>query len=159
MAEKNRFDQIEYCYLVEDTDPRAQQVKIFIPKLMGEKTMGADAEMKDVDTSAVMNEGDIGVKSNVPTQNYIIAKMQDPYAHEHKHHNCPGNCINEKHTNSCGCTSILEPCPHFHHDHHLPHEGEHAGEDGFVPAGAQMLCVIMNNNVKDIIVLRAWCRW
>ena len=161
------FDQIEYCFLAEDTEPEAVEVKICIPKLMGQMSMGNETTKTPVDKTAVMNDDGCGVKGSTETQNYIIAKMQDPYEHKHGHHDCQSkitgqdNCPNKTHNDSCGCTSHLKNCDHFHHDHHLPHKGQYGemGRGGYVPKGTQMICVIMNRNIKDIIVLRAWCRW
>jgi hypothetical protein len=167
--EKN-FEQLEWCYLVEDTDPEATEVKIYIPKLMGNMSMDSKQQKATVNTTALKNsapasDGNSGgntqeatssnVSGSVTKQNYIVAKMQDPLMHQHKHHNCPGNCPNTNHSNTCGSSSILSSCPHYHHDHHLPHEGEY----GKVPAGAKMICLIMNKNLKDVIVTRLWCRW
>lgn len=149
------LEQFEYCYLVEDTDPEATTMKIFIPKLMGNMSMGNNKSSKSVNKQALMNDDGGGIDSSVETQNYIVAKVQDPYMHKHKHHDCPGNCVNVSHDNTCPSTSILKPCNHFHHDHHFPHLGEY----GKIPKGAQMICCIMNKNVKDIIVTRMWCRW
>lgn len=148
------FDQLEYCYLVEDTDPEAMTMKIYVPKLMGNMSMGNKKTKVSVDTNSLMNSDDT-VDSSVETQNYITAKVQDSYMHKHSFHDCPGNCPNVSHNNTCGSSSILNSCPHFHHDHHFPHLGDH----GKIPKGAQMICCIMNKNIKDIIVTRMWCRW
>ena len=152
------FNQLEYCYLVEDTDPEAMEMKIFIPALMG--GMGGysnQKKKKSVNTDALINsdDSDTEVDSSVSTQGYILARVQDSYQHKHKHHDCPGNCPNVSHGNTCGSSSKLSPCPHFHHDHHFPHEGEY----GKIPKGAQMICLIMNKNPKDIIITRMLCRW
>ena len=149
------FEQFEYCYLVEDTDPEATSMKIFVPKLMGNMSMSNKTSKKNVNKQCLMNDDDSGVDSSVQTQNFIVGKVQDPYMHKHSFHDCPGNCPNVQHGNTCGSESILSPCPHFHHDHHFPHLGEH----GKIPAGAQLICCIMNKNIKDIIVTRMWCRW
>ena len=91
------LDQFEYCYLVEDTDPCATQMKIYVPKLMGQKTGSANTNQSGVDQTSFMNSGD-----------------------------CPGNCVNLVHgaQTCCPGTSDLKVCHHFHHDHHFPHEGD-----------------------------------
>lgn len=148
------FDQLEYCYLVEDTDPEAMTMKIYVPKLMGNMSMGNKKTKVSVDTNSLMNSDDT-VDSSVETQNFITARVQDSYMHKHSFHDCPGNCPNTSHSNTCGSNSLLASCPHFHHDHHFPHLGDH----GKIPKGAQLICCIMNKNIKDIIVTRMWCRW
>ena len=149
-----QLNQLEYCYLVEDTDPKATQMKIFIPKLMGGIKPSGTTGNKQISTGALMNEG-VNVSSSVSTQNYIVAKVVDPYEHKHKHHDCPGNCVNSSHSNTCCGSSILAPCPHFHHDHHFPHIGEY----GIIPSGTKMICLVMDGNLKDIWVTRFLCRW
>ena len=151
-----QLNQLEYCYLVEDTDPKATQMKIFIPKLMGGIKPSGSTGNKQINTGALMNDGDgVSVAASVSTQNYILAKVVDPYEHKHKHHDCPGNCVNSSHGNTCCGTSILSPCPHFHHDHHFPHIGEY----GIIPSGTKMICLVMDGNLKDIWVTRFLCRW
>ena len=152
------LNQLEYCYLVEDTDPEAMERKIFIPKLMG--AMGSPSNKKSkksVNTDALMNsdDSDTEVDSSVSTQGYILAPVQDSYQHKHKHHDCKGNCPNTSHGNTCGSSSKLAVCPHFHHDHHFPHLGDY----GKIPAGAQMICLIMNKNPKDIYITRMLCKF
>lgn len=155
MSDNSQMNQFEYCYLVEDTDPEAMEMKIFIPKLMGGgMSMSNASGTKSFNANALKNT-ETKSSGSVGTQNYIVAKVQDSYMHKHKHHDCPGNCVNVCHGNTCSSSSILKPCGHFHHDHHFPHVGEY----GKIPAGAQMICCIMNGNIKDIIITRMWCRW
>ena len=149
------FDQIEYCYLAEDTDPDAMTMEVYIPKLQGDMSMGNGESNEGVNKSAVMNADGACVSEQCTCKKSITARVQDSYHHKHGHHDCPGNCPNISHSNTCGSTSKLAVCKHFHHDHHFPHRGDY----GMIPAGAQMLCIIMNKNIKDIIVTRMWCRW
>ena len=150
------INQFEYCYLVEDTEPTATEMKIYVPKLMGLISMNNTPQDESVMVNCVKNTNKGDVDGNATTQGFIVAKVQDTYSHEHKHHNCPGNCPNESHDNDCGkSSSILAPCPHFHHDHHFPHKDDY----GMIPAGAQLICCIMDHNIKDIIVTRMWCKF
>ena len=86
------LDQFEYCYLVEDTDPCATQMKIYVPKLMGQKTGSANTNQSGVDQTSFMNSGDCKLESSsqVQSANYIIARVQMPLAHRHSFHDCPG---------------------------------------------------------------------
>jgi len=145
----DKMQQFEYCFLAEDTSPDATQVKIFIPKLQGMMPMSNSTQSSSFSGSSLKNEGG-GSGGSVTQAGYITARMQDPYSHKHSFHDCPGNCPNVSHDNTCGSTSCLNTCNHFHHDHHLRHVGEH----GTVPAGSRMICCIMNGSVKDIIVTR-----
>lgn len=154
------MDQFEYCYLAEETSPDATEMKIFVPKLMGNMSPGNKKSSKSVNTKALMNTsgddgGDAGCSSSVSTQNYIVARVQDPYYHKHSFHDCPGNCPNTSHCNTCGSSSQLNVCHHFHHDHHF----KHMGEKGNIPKGARLICCIMNHDINDIIVTRMLCEW
>ena len=148
------MDQLEYCYLVEDTDPEAMEMKIYIPKLMGNIAPGNTRSSMSYNSGAVENGG--GGGGSVQTQNFIVAKVQDSYQHKHHFHDCEGcPCPNKNHVNTCGSTSKLAVCKHFHHDHHFRHLGDH----GPIPKGAKLICLMMNGSIKDIIVTRMWCRW
>ena len=52
------LNQFEYCYLVEDTDPCATEMKIYVPKLMGQKTGSANTNKASVDQTSFMNSSD-----------------------------------------------------------------------------------------------------
>lgn len=150
------INQFEYCYLVEDTDPEATEMKIYIPKLMGLRSMSNTPQNSSVNTNTIKNENGGDASKSVTKQGYIVAPVQEPYMHKHKHHDCPGNCVNESHDNTCGkSSSKLAPCPHFHHDHHFRHLGDY----GVTPAGTQLICCIMDHNIKDIIITRMWCKF
>lgn len=149
-------NQFEYCYLVEDTDPTATEMKIYIPKIMGLIKMNNTPENEQVNIECIKNfNGNAGANSSATTQGFIVAKVQEPYEHKHKHHDCPDNCVNISHDNSCGSSSLLDVCHHFHHDHHFRHRGEY----GLIPAGTQLICCIMDHNIKDIIITRMWCKF
>lgn len=148
------LDQFEYCYLVEDTDPCATQMKIYVPKLMGQKTGSANTNQSGVNQTSFMNSGDCKLESSsqVQSANYIVARVQMPLAHRHSFHDCPGNCVNLVHgaQTCCPGTSDLKVCHHFHHDHHFPHEGE----TGLIPKGSRLICMFMNHDPNDCIVTR-----
>ena len=148
------INQFEYCYLTEDTDPEATYMKIYVPKLMGMIDMNNKPEQDSVAASIIKNANS-DVSNSATTQGFILAKVQEPYMHKHPHHDCPGNCINVSHPNTCGSSSKLADCPHFHHDHHFRHRKAY----GKIPAGTQLICCIMDHNIKDIIVTRMWCRF
>lgn len=156
------LNQFEYGYLVEDTDKAATSMKVHIPKLMGVAGGGNGTTTKSVDSSIIMNKdkSKIKVSSSVSGKNYIDAPVVLPYEHEHPHHNCQGydgsnNCPNTSHNNTCHHpgSSILKPCPHFHHDHHFPH----MGADGMIPAGSRVIVMFMDNNVNDCRITRMIC--
>ena len=155
------LQQFEYCYLVEDTDPRAREMKIYIPKLMGQMSGGNKKVSKPIDKSSIINASDCdtGSASSVQSANYILAPVQLELAHRHKLHDCPGNCINLVHS-AMTChsgTSTLKPCPHFHHDHHFPHTTD--GTGGVIPANTQLICMFMDQNPNNCIVTRIWCKF
>ena len=153
------LDLFEYGYLVEDTDPNATKMKVYIPKIMGGMAPSATPTKTSIDTNSLMNDGDssggedVSVDNSVQTQNYIEAPVTLAYSHEHSFHNCPGNCVNVSHPCSCPGSSTLAPCPHFHHDHHF----RHMDEKGKVPKGSRVICLIMNKNPKDVRVTRLCC--
>lgn len=156
MPETANINQFEYCYLVEDTDPEATEMKIYIPKLMGLIQMDNTPKDQSVNVNCIKNmlSGGGGADNNATTQGFIVARVQEHYGHKHKHHDCPGNCVNQSHDNTCGkSSSVLEECPHFHHDHHFRHIGDY----GVIPAGTQLICCIMDHNIKDVIITRMWC--
>lgn len=156
MPGNQKPNQIEYCELAEDTDPEALTMKIFVPKLQGLMNMTSEAQSSSVNTSVVLNDDGGGVSSSVNSQAPIIAKVVDPPQHKHPHHDCQGTpCPNASHPNTCCGDSILNPCAHYHHDHHFPHPGA----KGKIPAGTKMICIMMNDNPKDIWVTRWLCEW
>ena len=152
-----QFNQLEYCYLVEDTAPDAKTMKVYIPKLMSGVSQSNQSTPAKNDKGIFMNEnkGDLNVSSSTGSQGYFEVPVVDPYEHKHKHHDCPGNCPNASHGNTCCGSSTLVPCPHFHHDHHFPHMDDY----GKIPAGAKMICLIMDNNIKDIRITRLICEF
>nr|DAR84738.1 MAG TPA: hypothetical protein [Caudoviricetes sp.] len=148
------LNQFEYCYLVEDTDPCARTMKIYVPKLMGQKNASNSTTNASIDQSSFINSQDSRLESssNVQSANYIVARVQLPLAHRHKFHDCPGNCPNKVHDAQTCCpgTSTLKDCPHFHHDHHFPH----LGDKGLMPKGTRLICMFMNDDPNDCIVTR-----
>ena len=49
------LQQLEYCYLVEDTDPAATSMKICIPKLMSNISPSNKSQKKSDNTNVLMN--------------------------------------------------------------------------------------------------------
>lgn len=153
-----QYDQIEYCELAEDTSVEALTMKIFVPKLQGLMNMTTEAQDSSVNKNIVINDDGGGVSSSCKNNAPIVARVVDPPMHKHSHHDCEGcPCPNASHGNTCGSSSILSVCPHYHHDHHFPHPGD--DRVGTIPAGTKMICIMMNNNPKDIWVTRWLCEW
>ena len=153
------LELFEYAYLVEDTDPCATSMKIYVPKLAGTKAPGNSSNKSSVNQSMIGNSSDSTLQeaSSAGGQSYITARVAMPLAHRHKHHDCPGNCINEVHSAST-ChegISCLKPCPHFHHDHHFPH----VGAWGLIPKGSRVIVLFMNHDVNDAIITRLECKF
>lgn len=154
-----KLNQFEYCYLVEDTDPCAREMKIYVPKLQAQTTGSSKSATTGVDQSSFMNADDCKLQSSnkVESAGYIVAPVALELAHRHKIHDCPGNCPNATH-DAVTChtgTSHLKPCPHFHHDHHFPHDES----TGMIPANTQMICMFMGENATDCIITRMWCKF
>ena len=153
-----KLNQFEYCYLVEDTDPCATTMKIYVPKLQAQQTGSAEPIEQPINDSSFLNteESKLQNSNNVTKANYITARVTLPLAHRHDFHDCEGcPCPNAEH-NLSTChpgTGYLVLCEHYHHDHHFPH----VGEKGKIPAGTKMICMFMNDNPADCYVTRMLC--
>jgi hypothetical protein len=155
-----KLNQLEYGYLVEDTDPCARTMKVECPKLTATLAGGGDTHKGSINNSKFANSGDcsVGSGSTSTEGNYITAKVCLEVAHRHSFHDCPGcPCPNATH-DAITChpgTSHLVRCDHYHHDHHFPH----LGETGMIPAGTKVILLFMDNNPKDCYVTRLWCEF
>lgn len=153
------LELFEYGFLVEDTDPCATTMKVFVPKLQGMTAGGGGQSSGSVDTSAFANSSDSKLQSsnNSTEQQYITAKVFMPLAHRHSFHDCPGNCVNLVHSaQTCHSgTSNLKVCHHFHHDHHFPH----LGDKGMIPAKTRVIVLFMEHNMNDAYITRFICEF
>lgn len=155
-----KLNQLEYGYLVEDTDPCARTMKVDVPKLSGCLAGGSGSRQESINNSAFANSSECsaGSGSTSSEQNYITAKVCLELAHRHSFHDCPGcPCPNKVHdVVICEVgTSHLKRCDHYHHDHHFPH----LGETGMIPAGTKVIVLFMDENPKDCYVTRLWCEF
>lgn len=154
-----KLNQFEYGFLVEDTDPRARTMKVECPKLTGTLAGGDKPTNNPVQKSAMLNDSssELQSASSVSTKDFIVAKVCLELAHRHYFHDCPGTpCPNATHDAvTChGGTSHLVPCPHYHHDHHFPHDGNNV-----IPKGTKVILLFMDENVNDCYVTRLWCEF
>ena len=152
-----KLEILEYGFLVEDTDPCATTFKVYVPKLLGNKTGSASKSSSSTDTSSIANDDFSGKSSTTESAGCIEARVSPEImiAHRHKFHDCPGNCVNLTHTAfTChGGVSNLKVCNHWHHDHHWPH----VGDKGMIPANSRVIVAFMNHDPNDAIVTRLIC--
>jgi hypothetical protein len=157
-----KVELFEYGYLVRDEDPTAKTFEIYVPKLQGNTTGSAKSSSSSIDNSSFANssDSDFGGGNKSTEKGSIKARVSDEImiAHRHSYHDCEGcPCPNKNHPgDSCHpVTGHLNPCNHFHHDHHWPH----LGENGKVPANSRVIVLFMNHDINDAIVTRIECKF
>lgn len=160
------LNQFEYAYAVEDFDPEAEFIKVYIPKLMSNITAQPKTQKSAVNRSVFINSSECKVSSaaNVAAQGYILARVVDKRNHQHPHLFCyntkygKNNCVNKSHSNTCHHpgSSILAPCMHDHWHYHFNNEPVNGGN---IPAGAKLIVMFMDNNINDCWVTRFICHY
>ena len=155
-----QLNQLEYGYLVKDTDPCARTMEVFCPKLNAMQSGGADVSKEPVSKSSFANDSESSLDSgsSIESKQSIVAKVCLEVAHRHSFHDCEGcPCPNKVHSaETCHVgTSRLNPCNHYHHDHHFPH----MGETGLIPAGTKVILLFMDPAGNDVYVTRLWCEF
>ena len=160
------FNQLEYAYAAEDFPADAEYIKVYIPKLMGNIPASPKKETAPINSGVFNNSADTKAsgKASVSKQGYIVARVVDKRNHTHPWLFCNNpwygtdNCPNRSHCNTCHHpgSSILSPC---YHDHwHYDYNDEPVG-GGNIPAGAQLIVLIMDNNLSDVWVTRFICHY
>ncbi len=160
------LNQIEYAYAAEDFPASAEFIKVYIPKLMGNIQASPKKETHTINKGVFSNSADTAASgaSSVKTQGYIVARVVDKRNHTHPWLFCNNpyygtdNCPNRAHANTCHHpgSSILAPC---YHDHwHYDFNDEPIGGAN-IPAGAQLMVLIMDNNLNDVWVTRFICHY
>lgn len=159
-----KVNQLEYAYSVEAFDPEAEYIKVYVPKLMSNIPAEPKTKKKSVDQSIFGNSPDCDIESSntVTTQGYILARVVDKVYHNHPHLQCNNatygtdNCPNRVHDNTCPHKSKLKECYHDHWHYHFNNEPVGGG---FIPAGAQLIVLFMDNNINDCWVTRFICHY
>ena len=150
----------EWGYLAEDTDPQAQTMKVYIPKIHGKMTGSDNVDNESVDNSAFANDSssEVSASQNVEKPKFVVCDVALEFAHRHKWHDCPGTpCPNATH-DAVVChtgTSHLKKCLHYHHDHHFPHDEK----TKLIPKGAKVIVLFMDKDLSQGIVTRMWCEF
>lgn len=160
------LNQFEYAYAVEDFDPAAEYIKVYIPKLMGSVQASPKSQKTTLDRSTFANSPNCKVtgSSSVSSQGYILARVVDKRNHTHPQLFCfnpvygTNNCVNRSHSNTCHHpgSSILAPCKHDHW--HYDFNNEPVG-GGNIPAGAKLIVMFMDGNLTDCWVTRFICHY
>lgn len=154
-----RLELLEYGFVAEDTPCTARTVKVKCPKLQAMKSGSANTSTQSVNPSNFINADvvEFDFSETIEDPDCIVAKMSLQLAHRHKFHDCEGcPCPNKDHPgDSCHpVTGHLNPCDHYHHDHHFPHD-----KKGMIPEGTKVILLFMNHDQKDCYVTRLWCEF
>ena len=161
-----QINQLEYAYAVENFDPAAEYIKVYVPKLMGNMEAKPKVENKPINSSTFGNGADCPAtgSSSIKAQGYIVARVVDKRNHTHPWYFCnhpkygTDNCPNRAHCNTCHHpgSSILAPCYHDHWDYDFNNEPVGGG---MIPAGAKLIAMFMDNNINDCWVTRFICHY
>lgn len=160
------FNQFEYAYSVEPFDPEATEIKVYIPKLMGNSEASPKTAPKTINKNVFCNSNSCQVTnaSSITSQGYIVAKVVDKVNHQHPHLHCVNtkygcdNCPNRVHSNDGhhSPNSYLKKCYHDHWHYHFNNEPCGGGP---IPAGAKLIVMFMNNDINDCWVTRFICHY